>query len=177
MRITYLVVALSVAIPLTSRGQDLDTNRTSSARTVFSIQPLFEGRNGPRLELERSIGRRVTLVAGSRLTMSQADFITRFPRPASFDVGVRYYARGQSFRGPYVGVYAGYDRTMKGLYPERLAQVGRTFLGGTLGYDFVFFRRIVIAPAVGAEFGRPDPIRVIRSWEVHPRLGIGLNFD
>lgn len=177
MRFKRLFLAIAVAAPLTASGQVADSNSVSSARTVFSIQPLFEGRDGPRLELERAIGTRVSLVAGSRLTMSQADFITRFPHPASFDIGLRYYARGQAFRGPYAGVYAGYDRTIRGLYPGTLAQVGRTFLGGTLGYDFVFFRRLIVAPAIGAEFGRPDPVRVIKTWEVHPRLGIGFNFE
>jgi hypothetical protein len=177
MRFTCLLVAISAAVPFTASGQLADPNRTSSARTVFSIQPLFEGRAGPRLELERAIGARLTLVAGSRLTMSQVDFISRFPRPASYDFGLRYYARGRAFRGPYAGVYAGYDRSMKGVYADTPAQIERAFLGGTIGYDFVFFRRLIIAPAIGAEFGRPDPIRVIKTWEVHPRLGIGFNFE
>ena len=108
--------------------------------------------------------------------MSQADFITRFPRPAAFDLGVRYYASGQTFRGAYAGAYTGYDRNING-FPGPKAQVARMFLGGTLGYDFVVRHRLVIAPAVGAEYGRPSPATVVKTWEIHPRLGIGFNFE
>ena len=177
MRIVCLVLALSAAAPLAARGQVTDSLDVDPRRTVFSVQPLFEGRTGPRLELERGIANRWSLTAGGRLTMSQADFIERFPRAASFDLGVRYYAGGRTFRGPYLGLYTGYDRDIKGLYPDVPNQIARWFLGGTLGYDLVIRRRLIIGPAVGAEFGRPSAVTGIKTWEVHPRLGIGFKFD
>jgi hypothetical protein len=177
MRITCLVLALSAAAPVSASGQAADSSHVEGRRTLFSIQPLFEGRDGPRLELERAIASRISLVAGSRLTMSRADLIERFPTFAGFDIGARFYAGGRTFHGPYAGVYAGYDRTLRGLYPGTRDQWARAFLGGTVGYDFVFRRRFIIAPAVGAEYGRPSPANGIKTWEIHPRLGIGFNFD
>ena len=177
MRITCLVLLLSATVSLSASGQVADSSHIESRRTLFSIQPLFEGRRGPRLELERAVSSRFSVVAGSRLTMSQADLIERFPTFAGFDLGARFYAGGRTFRGPFAGVHAGYDRTLRGLYPATRDQLARTFLGGTAGYDFVFRRRFIIAPAVGAEYGRPSAATGIKTWEVHPRLGIGFNFE
>ena len=176
MRLRCLVLAISAAAPFTASAQAADSNRVDTRRTLFSVQPLFEGRGGPRFELERAISSRFSLVAGTRLTMSQADFINRFPRPAAFDLGARYYASGRAFRGPYAGAYAGYDRNISG-FPGPKSQVARFFLGGALGYDFVVRHRLIIAPAVGAEYGRPSSVTVVKTWEVHPRLGIGFNFE
>lgn len=177
MRMACLGLAISMAVPLTGRAQAADSGHADPRRTVFSVQPLFEGREGPRFELERGIANRWSLTVGSRLTMSQVDFIERFPRPASFDLGGRYYAAGRTFRGPYAGAYARYDRHVDGLYPGPPHQLARCFLGGTLGYDIVIRRRLIIAPAVGADYGRPSPATGIKTWEVHPRLGIGFKFD
>ena len=177
MRLTCLVLAISAAAPFTAGAQAADSNRVDPRRTLFSVQPLFEGRGGPRFELERAVAGRITLRAGSRLTMHQADLLERFPRVAGFDVGARYYAAGRAFRGPFAGGYAGYDRNIRGLHSGPPDQVARYFLGGTLGYDFVIRRRLIIGPAVDAEYGRPAPATGIKTWEVHPRLGIGFNFE
>ena len=177
MRLTCFFLAISAAAPFIASGQAADTNRVAASKTVFSILPLSEGRQGPRFELERAVANRFSLVAGSRLTMSQADFLHRFPRPAEFDVGLKYYAAGHTFRGPFAGAYAGYDRNIKGVYRDSPNQVSRFFLGGTMGYDLVVRGRLIIAPAVGAEYGRPSPVTGVKTWEVHPRLGIGFNFE
>jgi hypothetical protein len=109
--------------------------------------------------------------------MRQVDFLERFPRPEEVDVGLRYYPAGRTFHGPFAGASVGYDRNILGVNPGPQYQLGRYFLGGTLGYDFVIGRRLIIAPAVGAEYGRPTPAAGIKTWEVHPRLGIGFKFD
>ena len=75
------------------------------------------------------------------------------------------------------GATLGYDRTLHGVDATHPYQVERFFVGGALGYDFVFRRRFVIGPALSAEYGRNSPVNVVRTWEGHPRLGIGFKFD
>ena len=84
---------------------------------------------------------------------------------------------GRAFSGPVAGVSAGYEREIKGLYADTHHQIARYFLGATLGYDFVLRGRFIVAPAVSAEYGRPSTETVVKTWEVHPRIGFGFRFD
>lgn len=89
-----------------------------------ALQPFSESAKGPRLALERGVTGRFSPVLGSRLTLRNPAYAGRSPAFSELDRGVRYYAGGQTFRGPFAGLYA--------------------------GYDLVRFRRLIIAPALGA---------------------------
>ena len=177
MRVRLLVLALSIAAPALLHSQATDSSHAQHRRNVFSIQPFSPNAKGPRLELERGVTDRFSLVLGSRLTLRNPAYAGRSPAFSELDLGVRYYAGGRTFRGPFAGLYAGYDRALRGYGVGTRYQVPRAFLGATVGYDFVLFRRLIIGPALGIEYGRPDPVRGVRTWMVAPRLGFGFNFD
>jgi len=177
MRVGLLVLALSIAAPGLAHSQASDSTQGQHRRNVFSIQPFSENAKGPRLELERGVNDRFSLVLGSRLTLRNPAYAGRSPAFTELDLGVRFYPGGQTFRGPFAGLYAGYDREMLGYGLANHYQVPRAFLGATAGYDFVLFRRLIIGPALGVEYGRPDPVRGVRTWQLAPRLGFGFNFE
>lgn len=177
MRVRLLVLALSLAVPVLTHGQASDSTSARRHKNVFAIQPWTANGPGPRLELERGVTDRLSLVVGSRLTLRNPAYAGRSPVFSELDLGVRYYAGGQTFRGPFAGLYAGYDRELRGYASDTRYQVPRAFLGATVGYDFVVFRRLIIGPALGVEYGRPDPVRDVRTWQLAPRLGFGWNFD
>ena len=177
MRARLLVLALSIATPGLVHSQGTDSTGADHRRNLFSIQPWTDNAPGPRLELERRVTDRLSLVLGSRLTVRNPAYAGRSPALSELDLGVRYYAGAQTFRGPVAGLYAGYDRALRGYGVDTRYQVPRAFLGATAGYDFVLFRRLIIGPALGIEYGRPDPVRGVRTWMLAPRLGFGFNFD
>lgn len=177
MRVRLLVLAVSLAVPVLTHGQARDSTSDQRHKNVFAIQPWTANSPGPRLELERAVTDRLSLVLGSRLTLRNPAYDGRNPVVSELDLGARYYAGGQTFRGPFAGLYAGYDRELRGYASDTRYQVPRAFLGATVGYDFVVFRRLIIGPALGVEYGRPDPVRDVRTWQLAPRLGFGWNFD
>lgn len=177
MRVRTLVLALTIATPALAHAQAADTSVAEHRRNVFAIQPWSSNAPGPRLELERAVSDRFSVVAGTRLTLRNPAYAGRSPAFSELDLGVRYYGSGQAFRGTFAGLYAGYDRALRGYASDTRYQVPRAFLGATVGYDFVVFRRLIIGPALGIEYGRPDPVRDVRTWQLAPRLGFGLNFD
>jgi hypothetical protein len=177
MLVRLFVLALSIAAPGLAHSQASDSTRAQHRRNVFSVQPWTDNAPGPRLELERGVTDRLSLVLGSRLTLRNRAFVGRSPAFTELDLGVRYYAGGQTFRGPFAGLYAGYDRALRGYGVGTRYQVPRAFLGATVGSDFVVFRRLIIGPALGIEYGRPDPFRGVRTWQLAPRLGFGINFE
>jgi hypothetical protein len=176
VRIRILVIAFTLCTPALARAQVPDTAPTEQRKNVFSIQPWSSPAPGPRLELERSVSDRLSLVLGSRLTLRHG-YLGGKPLFSELDLGVRYYADGRAFHGPFVGLYAGYDRVLQGFFSAAPYQAPRAFLGATAGYDFVVFRRLIIGPALGFEYGRPSPAGGTRTWSLHPRLGIGFNFE
>ena len=58
-----------------------------------------------------------------------------------------------------------------------LSVAARAFVGATAGYDFVVFRRLIIAPALGYRYGHFAPVTNVHTWALSPRIGFGLNFD
>ena len=177
MRVRTFVLTFMFFAPALAHAQAPDTAVAEPRRNVFSIQPWSANAPGPRLELERAVSRRVSVVAGSRLTLRNPAFAGRSPVFSELDLGVRYYGGGRAFRGPFAGFYAGYDRALRGYASDARYQVPRAFLGATVGHDFVFFQRLLVGPALAIEYGRPDPVRNVRTWQLAPRIGFGLNFD
>ena len=176
MRVATLVLALSAAVPAVVPAQSADSSHGPARKNVFSVQPWSSEGSGPRLELERSVTRRVSLVLGSSLTLRNPAYAIRNTAFSELDAGARYYATGRAFHGPFVGAYAGYERVVNGYTFDARRRVPRAFLGATVGYDFVAFRRLIIGPAFGLEYGRPS-FDGSHSFVLHPRIGIGLNFD
>jgi len=177
MRARFLVLAVSIAVPALAHSQASDSSHARRDKNVFSIQPWSANAPGPRLELERAVNDRFSLVVGSRLTLRNPAYAGRSPVFSELDLGARYYAGGRVFHGSFAGLYAGYDRALRGYASDTRYQVPRAFLGATVGYDLVVFRRLIIGPALGIEYGRPDPVRGVRTWELAPRLGFGLSFE
>lgn len=177
MRVRTLVIAVTLSAPSLVHAQASDSARVDHHRNVFAIQPWGSNAPGPRLELERAVTNRVTLILGSRLTLKNPAYAGRKPVFSELDLGVRYYASGRAFHGPFVGIYGGYDRVLRGYaFPTRYT-VPRGFVGATVGYDFVLFRRLIVGPALGFEYGRPGLVEGTHTWQLSPRIGFGLNFD
>jgi hypothetical protein len=171
------VLLVAAAVPFVAHAQAAASAGVEAHKNVFAIQPWSDNASGPRLELERAVTRKLSLVLGSRLTLRNPAFAGRQPVFSAADLGARYYLRGKTFRGPFAGLYLGYDRSFRGYGSDNHYPVARTFIGATIGHDFVVFRRLIIGPALGAEYGRPDPYRGVRTWDVEPRLGFGFNFE
>ena len=176
MRVRSLVLALMISTPAFARAQATDTTVAQPRRNVFAIHPWSSNAPGPRLELERAVSKRVSLVAASRLTVKQG-YVGGKPLFPELGLGVRYYAGEQAFHGAFVGLDAGYERVVRGYFSDNPRAVPRAFVGATAGYDFVVFRRLIIAPALGFRYGRFAPVTDVHTWDLSPRIGFGLNFD
>lgn len=177
MRVRTFVIALMLCAPALVHAQASDSTGAEHRRNVFAIQPWSSESPGPRLELERSVSTSLTLVLGGRLTLKNPAYAGRKPVFSEFDLGVRYYASGRAFHGPFAGLYGGYDRVVRDWGSQTRDGVPRIFLGATAGYDFVLFRRLIVGPALGLEYGRPSPMNGVRTWRLSPRIGFGLNFE
>jgi hypothetical protein len=158
-------------------AQTTDSSHADARRTVFSVQPSRSGFGNARLELERSVTDRISVVLGSGLTLRNPSYALRNTFVSELDLGARFYPGGRAFHGLFAGVYAGYERNDRSRYTiaeRRMLPNG--FVGATTGYDVTLFRRLIIGPAIGLEYGRPS-FDGSHSFVLKPRVGIGFNFD
>jgi hypothetical protein len=176
LRVAIIVLALSTTVPIVASAQSTDSSRAPSRQTVFSIQPRTGDLGNPRLELERAVTQRVSVVLGSGLTLRNPAYAVRNTVVSELDLGARYYPGGRAFHGAFVGAHAGYERLVKGYTFNDRVRVPRAFIGATVGYDFVVYRRLIIGPAFGLEYGRPS-FDGGHSFVLRPRIGIGFNFE
>lgn len=176
MRALAFVLVLA-AIPATLSGQAPSSPPVPAGRNVFSIQPWHPDAAGPRLELERAVMRRLSIVLGAELAVSTLGGEPRNPAVSRADIGVRYYTRGPALSGAFVGLYGGYDRVIKGYTIDEYRRVPTAFVGTTLGYNFVLFHRLIVAPAFGFEYGRQTPQGGGRAFNAYPRIGFGIAFE
>ena len=176
MRTLAFALAL-VALPSGAIAQAAVSPPVPAGRTVFSIQPWHPDAAGPRLELERAVMRKLSVVLGAELALSKPPGEPGNPAVSRADIGVRYYTRGPALSGAFVGVYGGYDRVVKGYTIADYRRVPSGFAGATVGYNFVLFHRLIVAPAFGVEYGRQTPEGGGRAFNSYPRIGFGIAFD
>ncbi|HEX8848394.1 MAG TPA: hypothetical protein VF761_02585 [Gemmatimonadaceae bacterium] len=166
-----------VALPAGVGAQAAGSPPAPAGQTVFSIQPWHPDVAGPRLELERVVMRKLSVVLGAELALSKPLGEPANPAVSRADIGVRYYTRGPALSGAFVGLYGGYDRVIKGYTLDQYRRVPTAFGGATLGYNFVLFRRVIVAPAFGFEYGRQTPSGGGRAFNSYPRIGFGIAFE
>lgn len=173
-----LAFALTLlAVPAAISAQVAEPPPVPSGKTVFSIQPWHPDADGPRLEIERAVMRKVSLVLGAELALSKPPGEPGNPAISRADLGVRYYTRGPALSGAFVGLYGGYDRVIKGFTIDDNRRIPTAFAGATIGYNFVLFRRLIVAPAFGLEYGRQVPEGGGRAFNAYPRIGFGIAFE
>ena len=175
------IATLLLAAP--ALAQSPSAKPAETHRTVFAIQPIpdlgnDEDRRGPRLELERALSRRFSVVVGTQLTLRNDVYLDREPAFRRLDLGVRYYARRRALDGPFLGLYGGYDRVRRGNTIDTIRRVPAGIAGGTVGWVFRPWSRLTIAPAFGLEYGRPEAYSLDRGryFTAAPRIGFGISF-